>query len=215
MVTERKIIGSTNAQCHQSIKQNENKPQKVANDMQHEKPKHLQGISFPRNTKQVKNIQFNIQSKQRAENKLSQDSLYGLHLLVEQLNGFILHVKAVPDLEVMVGLKEAFEEFNRLLQLKDENINVFYDTTFELGDFYVSTLAYQHIMFSEKPCIPVAFMIHERKFQKCHEQFLEVVKLKVPKLKTTNICVVTDREIGIINAFQNVFPLSKLFVCWN
>ena len=36
-----------------------------------------------------------------------------------------------------------------------------YDTTFQLGDFYVSTLAFWHTLFKEAPVIPVAFLIHK------------------------------------------------------
>jgi hypothetical protein len=51
------------------------------------------------------------------------------------------------------------------LQLNDVTSNLFYDTTFYLGDVYVSTMAMQHPMFEEKPVIPIAFMCNERKYQ--------------------------------------------------
>jgi len=39
-----------------------------------------------------------------------------------------------------------------------------YDTTFQLGDFYVSVLCFRHTLFKEAPVIPAAFLVHERKF---------------------------------------------------
>ena len=44
-----------------------------------------------------------------------------------------------------------------------------YDTTFQLGDFYVLALFFRHIIFRENPCMPALFLIHERKFQQHHE----------------------------------------------
>ena len=138
----------------------------------------INGVSVPRNDKQIRNIQ----SKIRTDNKLSHDSLYSLHLLVQQLENYILSIKTTPDLEVIIGNSEIFDELNRLIQLKEQNIELFYDITFNLGDFYVSTLVSQHPMFKERPTIPIAFMLHKRKFQKCHEHFINILKENIPKL---------------------------------
>ena len=187
-------------------------PKAVFDTMQSEKSVSLfNGISVPRNVRQIKNIQSRI----RKDSKLSHDSLFALHLLIDHLDNYILSIKTTPDLEVMVGNNEIFEEFKRVLMLKDETVSVFYDTTFCLGDFYVSTLSFQHLMFKEKPVIPIAFMIHERKFQKCHEQYLDVILSKIPKLNSKHVCIVTDREVGIINAFKKVLPNTQVLLCWN
>ena len=70
-------------------------------------------------------------------------------------------------------------------------------------------------MFEGEPVIPLTFIIHDRKFQKVHEALLENLKQKIPRLKSKNICIVTDREIGIVNAFKNIFPNLKVLICWN
>ncbi|XP_060607618.1 uncharacterized protein LOC132759787 [Ruditapes philippinarum] len=171
----------------------------------------IQGVSVPRNDKQIRNIQAKI----RNENKLSHDSLYSLHILVEQLENYILSIKTTPDLEVILGNSEMLDELNRLLQLNDQNVELYYDTTFNLGDFYVSTLVCQHPMFKERPTVPIAFMLHERKFQKCHESFIEILKDKIPKLKEKPVNIIMDREQGILNAFEKCLPNSKILVCWN
>ena len=187
-------------------------PKAVFDSMKSENPESLlNGISIPRNTRQIKNIQARI----RKENKLSHDSLYALHLLVDHLENYILSIKTTPDLEVIVGSNDIFEEFKRVLMLKDETVSVYYDTTFCLGDFYYSTLSFQHLMFKEKTVIPIAFMIHERKFQKCHEQLIDVIKSKIPKLNSKHVCIITHREVGIINAFKNILPNAQILLCWN
>ena len=55
-------------------------------------------------------------------------------------------------------------------------------------------------MFKENPVIPIAFMLHERKFQSCHSDFVNILKSKIPNLNSTNVTIVTDREKGIIGA---------------
>ena len=37
-------------------------------------------------------------------------------------------------------------------------------------------------MFTESPVIPAMFLVHERKFQKAHEQFMQHVAEFVPSL---------------------------------
>ena len=181
-------------------------------DSEHPVPLKLTGIHSVRNTKQVENTQYNI----RKDRKLGHDSLYNLHELVYHLDSYIHEIKTTPDLHVIVGHTDIFEEFDRLLQLKtNDPLSLYYDTTFCLGDFYVSTLAFQHIMFDENPVFPLAFMIHERKFQKCHEQFLDVLKEKIPRLGRKPVPIITDREAGIVNAIAKVLPDSPLLICWN
>ena len=121
-----------------------------------------------------------------------------------------------PDLIVLLQMKDMQDEFDRLLQMiSDEAVPLFYDTTFNLGDFYVSTLSFQHILFDTPPVIPLAIMIHERKFQNCHEMLFNSVKQRIPRLKNKNLPIITDREMGIINAVKNVFPNFQLLICWN
>ena len=67
-------------------------------------------------------------------------------------------------------------------------------------------------MFEESAVMPLAFMVHERKFQKCHEQFLDLVKTKIPRLEKKNVPIITDREAGIVNAFTKMLPNSQLLI---
>ena len=160
-------------------------------DSENSVPLKLTGINSIRNVKQVENAQYNS----RKNKKFGHDSLYNLHELVYHLESYIHEIKTVPDLQVVIGYTDIFQEFDRLLQLKtNDPIPLYYDTTFCLGDFYVSTLAFQHIMFEENPVIPLAFMVHERKFQKCHEQFFEIIKEKIPRLGRKAIPLYIDSE---------------------
>ena len=75
------------------------------------------------------------------------------------------------------GLEELTDDINKLLMLSGSFQLLSYDTTFQLGDFYVSPLIVRHSIFNQKPCIPAMFMIHERKFNSTHqEMFRECIK---------------------------------------
>ncbi len=100
---------------------------------------------------------------------LSRDDLYNLIQLSSHLDGF---VKLYPDLVCIVSLPEMITKFNQLVDVKStEQLFLSYDTTFNLGDCYVSAIVFKHILFKETPLVPVAFVIHDRKFGSVHEHF--------------------------------------------
>jgi len=76
-------------------------------------------------------------------------------------------ITTYPDLVVMSGLPEFLSMMEQCI---GDILLLTYDTTFNLGDFYVTTLVVQ-ISTSEQPILPVAFMLQERKFQKLHQEF--------------------------------------------
>ncbi len=91
---------------------------------------------------------------------------------------------------------------DRVLLLQSPSQLLSYDTTFQLGEFYISPLIFGHALFKENRCIPAMFMIHERELTETHEaMFRECVK-QVPSLKNINLPIVTDREKIIINAIK-------------
>ena len=83
-------------------------------------------------------------------------------------------------------MPEMINEFKCLLKMHRDgavNIHLCYDTTFKLGDFYVNSLIFRHTLLTSDLVMPIAFVIHERKFQFVHERFFERVSAQVPELK--------------------------------
>lgn len=70
-------------------------------------------------------------------------------------------------------------------------------------------------MFEGSPCMPLAFMLHQRKYQTLHEDFFRILCRRIPNLKKTKVPIVTDREKGIMNASKDVLPNAQLLLCWN
>ena len=150
--------------------------------------------------------------------KITQCEIYHLVLLAQELKGHILEITVHPDLICMVALPEMLSEFTELLKLhkkKEIVLQCSYDTTFNLGDFYLSVLVFCHPLLKNNPVFPLAFVIHKRKFQKLHERFLDCLATQIPVLRTENIPIVLDRERGIRNAFEKVFPNVTILHCWN
>ena len=116
--------------------------------------------------------------------RLSHDALYNLRELVYDLNGFVHKVITYPDLIVVCGNKTVLKECNRLLSLSYQQINdpqlMSYDTTFQLGDFYVSPLLFRNTLFKKSPIMPAMFLIHERKLSSTHKEMMMSVAKELP-----------------------------------
>ena len=162
--------------------------------------------AMPRNSQQV----LNAQHKERQRFRLTHDGIYNLHELAYDLGSFVKTITTYPDLVLVCGLDEFTQELDMLLELASEKPQLLsYDTTFQLGDFYVSPLLFRHTMFTESPVIPAMFLVHECKFQKAHEQFMQHVAEFVPSLIKGKrmIPLVTDGEVGIYKVCLEIFPL--------
>ena len=151
---------------------------------------------LPRNPKQI----TNLQQKERQKSRLTHDGLYNLHELAYDLNGFVKVMTTYPDLVIICGLTELINELDMVLQLESERPQLLScNTTFQLGDFYLSPLLFRHTLFSNSPVITALFLIHERKFQSVHEVFFKYLHDSVPTLVREKLAIpiVTDEEVAI------------------
>ena len=166
----------------------------------------------PRNSQQVENVR-NRKSK---EKRISNDSLYNLHEIAIDIPSFVHKIETYPDMVCVCGWKEILDEFEKVLLLQSPSPQMLsYDTTFQLGDFYISALVFRHTLFQEAPIMPALFLLHERKFQQCHQQLFKEAIKHVPALKTVKHPIVTDEEKGIVNAVEDCLPNIVRVHCWN
>jgi len=173
-----------------------------------------QPVLLPRNPKQIKNIQAN----QRQSARLSHDALVNVHELAYDLGDFVYKITTYPDLVVVCGSKPILSELDRIIKVNsDHPVLLSYDTTFKLGDFYVSPLLFKHVLFVEAPVMPAAFLIHERKFPAAHEELMKFVSLSVPSLSKVKepVPIVTDDEVGICQAIDKCLSGVHRLQCWN
>ena len=105
-----------------------------------------QAVFQPKNYQQVENLR----NKYLKQQKISHDSLYNIHELAIDLPEFVHKIETHPELLCICGHNDVLEEFDRVLTLDSEFPQlVSYDTTFKLGDFYVSALSFRHTLFIE------------------------------------------------------------------
>ena len=113
----------------------------------------------PCNLTQVENVCRKILRKQT----ISHNALYNLHELTVDMPSFIHLIKTYPDLVCIYGEKSMLNELDRILLLDSPSCQLLsYDTTFQLGDFYISILSFRHTLFTKSPVMPAAFLIYER-----------------------------------------------------
>jgi hypothetical protein len=112
-----------------------------------------------------------FKSAASTSSKIGRDEFLALHELAYMIPGFVWTISTFPDLVVTCGL-----QFMCDLVQKSSIILMSYDTTFNPGDFHVSVLVAQVGSFVQQPVIPVAFVIHEKKFQSVHTEFLDKLK---------------------------------------
>jgi hypothetical protein len=158
----------------------------------------------PRNLKQIQNLK----EKSKQDSRISRDSINNLHEMAYNFPGFIHQIFTYPDLVVVAGLQEMLDTLGQCLSSKCKHQLLSYDTTFSLGEFYVSPLLFRHVAFNEEPVMMVAVLVHERKLQLHHEAFFKTI-LKSLK-NTRNVPIATDEEPALVNAIRqtNLFRVG-------
>lgn len=158
----------------------------------------------PRNGNQV----HYYKSISTPERKLGSDMMVTLHELAYSITDFVWSIRTYPDLVVCFGIPS-------LLNVTEHChfVLLSYDTTFNLGDFYLSVLALKLSVFDEAPTIPVSFVIHDRKFESVHYEFCQQLKRRL-KVRS-QVVLVTDGEAAIVSAFRESYPQWVLVNCWN
>lgn len=165
-----------------------------------------------RNSQQIENLR----NKQLVERRITHDSLYNLHEIAIDLPEFVHKIETHPNMVCVCGLKSILDELEKLLPIQSPSPQIMsYDTTFQLGDFYISVFAFRHTLFKESPVIPAAFLVHERKFQECHKELLNELLKHAPSLNQSKYPIVTDEEKGIVNAVVAKLPTVTRLRCWN
>ena len=120
-------------------------------------------ISKPRKVRQL----HNAKASKLEEICLTRDPIYNTHELAYE-GGFIHFLSTYPDLYVVAGDVEMVKELNNVIQLRDEDLFLSYDTTFNLGEF-------KHVVFEANPLVAGLSLIHERKLSETHEHFFKIL----------------------------------------
>ena len=156
----------------------------------------LEATAKPRNLKQVKNL------RERAKQKwqIIKDSIINIHGIATEDPSFVHLIQTWPDLLVVFGLQDLIDHTNKLLSINDRNTYFTYDTTFTLGDFYLSVLLVRNVIFRSMPAFPVLFLLHKKKLKSYHSLFFQQFSSLFPSHE--NVPIVVDDEVAINKAVQ-------------
>jgi len=173
-------------------------------------------ILTPRDQNQIRNFRKEVDRS----NRLSHDAMFNTYHLSHQLkfnnrkgdpHEFIRKISVHPNVIVQMVGQPLIDELETVLKLSTEPVMIHYDTVFNMGDFYLSTLIFKHSMFKNCPVLPFGFLVHNRRYQEDHMQFMEVIRSSSSCLASKKVIIVTDREFD----FSSVFPLAQQVFCWN
>ncbi|XP_072554277.1 uncharacterized protein [Paramormyrops kingsleyae] len=169
---------------------------------------------FPRDMSQVQNTV----KRARLDSMLDHHDVCATYILCEYLKDFVQDMCVYPQVSVVAVLPEMIAEFRHMMA-NTEHPHVphviHYDTTFNLGNFYVSPLLYRHASFTECPVIPLAFLLHQNRTEKTHSAFFSELANILPELNSHQFVICTDRETAIDNAITRTLPKFYRVNCWN
>ena len=135
--------------------------------------------------------------------------MYNLHKLATDNADFIHTIHTHPNLVCVCGQKALFD---RLLLTDSPSPQLM---SYKLGDFYLSTLTFRHILFTQSPVIPLCFLTHDRKFQSSHDELFKMCCKFSPTLIKTTKPIVTDEEQVIVNTIKSHLLSAPHLRCWN
>ena len=134
------------------------------------------------------------------------------------LKNFIQLTNTIPEFFCVLAYPEAIRLANMLLKSSEIDPSleqvITYDTTFDMGEFNLSTLVMKNTNLEDNPLFPVAMFLHNRKDTSTHWAFFDWVfkQLDCP----TTVPFVTDREHSIVNSILgHSVGLHQLFYCTN
>ena len=124
---------------------------------------------------------------------------------------FITYLMSIPRIIVHLLPHNLLQSLEMLLKVESSPVTLHYDTVFNVGDFYLSTLTYRHSIFESEPIIPCGFLLHTRRLQVDHQFFLEAITKEVSQLLMKRVNIVSDREFN----FADIFSCGTHLYCWN
>jgi hypothetical protein len=92
------------------------------------------GEDAPRNSSQC---EYRRQKFLKSQ-KITQDEMKNIILLSYELDGFYKSLQVQPHLLIILMHDQMKQQFSNLLKVSKEKIPLYYDTTFSLGEIYVS-----------------------------------------------------------------------------
>ena len=170
---------------------------------------------LPRNIQQIKNYRRTGHSK-------DSNVLYSVMLQCKLVEGtsdaFVRDVKAAPDPQCVLFFDWQLNDLVRFLTDSRQFSVLTADTTYNLGQFYVTPTTYRHLMLvditlQKHPTMAGPILVHQRKDFASFNYFANTMICFEKKLKEV-LAFGTDGDQALIEAFAHNFPFAKQLRCF-
>jgi len=165
-----------------------------------------------RDRKQAYNMKYTASDKK--ESMLKKDELYAVILQAanEQDQGeetFIHSITSWPEPMCILGLKYQFHDITRFCCNPSLSYHLTADTTFNLGNFYVTPLSYRNLNLESKrtgksPLFLGPILVHITRSYCAYSHLLAKLKELEPAVDDLR-AIMTDGEPGLIKAIATFF----------
>ena len=177
---------------------------------------HARGLNkLPRNVQQMKNYR-------RSEVKKDGDVLYSVMLQCKMSEGksssFVRDVKAAPDPQCVLFTEWQVSDLVRFMTKSTQFTVLVADTTYNLGNFYVTPTTYQHLMLEDSvtkkhPSFLGPVLVHQRKNFSSFNYFASTLIGANTKLRSVQ-AFGTDGDPALIEALSHNFHSAKQLRCF-
>ena len=170
---------------------------------------------LPRNLQQMKNYHRTGYSK-------DQNILYSVMLQCKLTDGtsdaFVRDVKAAPDPQCIMTFDWQVNDLVRFLTDERKFCVFTADTTYNLGEFYVTPTTYKHPMLvdvtsKKNPTMAGPVLVHQRKNFSTFNYFASTLVSFSKKLRGL-LAFGTDGDEALIEAFSHNFPFAIQLRCF-
>ena len=167
----------------------------------------------PRDLKQVQNL-----ASRMAREGGVKDDLYEMFCLARENPRFVLNLQFASSVNVVVAHPSMIEHVNDLLDWQSRRgrrVVFHYDTTYDVGGFFVSTLSLRHPFLTGEKILIASNMIHEEDKYSDHLQNFDVIVTHIPLLDSEAAVIVSDRAKAIKAAVASKAGKAIRLFCWN
>ena len=170
---------------------------------------------LPRNVQQMKNFR-------RSEHKKDTNVLYSVMLQCKLSEGkadaFVRDVKAAPEPQCVLFCDWQLNDLSRFVTNQNQFSIFSADTTYNLGDFYVTPTTYQHLMLEDTTTMKHPYFlgpirVHQRKNFSAFNYLASTLIGHCKKLRDVQ-AFGTDGDPALIEALSHNFTSAKQLRCF-
>ena len=165
-----------------------------------------EGKSIPDTGRNLKQYQ-NAKAKMNSQVRSTRDVITNAHEIAYLNPGYVRYITTYPDLCIIIGTPHMTETLVDTLKINSKDQLLSYDTTFQLGEFYVSPVLFRNVAFEGSPVMMLGAMLHEGKHELFHKQLFRYL---FQGINVKDIPIATDEETALVNAIEEETDMIRL-----